>query len=65
MNDNSLFLKIAIDSEFLIVRSNLNQSLNVGGKKEFLKQFVLQWNVGIWLVLVLTVSLHFRIKFVK
>ena len=54
MNDNNRLLNTAIDSEFLIVISKLNQSLNVEGKKEFLKQSVLQWNVGIWLVLVLT-----------
>ena len=32
--------------------SKLNQSLKVEGKKEFLKQSVLQWNVGTRFVLV-------------
>ena len=36
MNDSSLLLKIEIDSEFLIVASNLSQSLKVEGKENFL-----------------------------
>ena len=35
MNDSSLLLKIAINSEFLIVTSNLDQSLKVEGKNNF------------------------------
>ena len=46
INDNDLFLKIAIDSEFLIVESKLNQSFMLEGKNEFLKHSVQQWNVG-------------------
>ena len=46
INDNNLFLKIAIDSESLIVESKLNQSFMVEGKNEFLKHSVRQWNVG-------------------
>ena len=42
MNDNNQLLNTAIDSEYLIVISKLNQSLNVEGKKEFLKQSFLQ-----------------------
>ena len=42
MKDRSLLLNIAIDSEFLIVTSNWNQSLKTEGKKEFLKQSVRQ-----------------------
>ena len=33
MKDRSLLLNIAIDSEFLIVASNWNQSLKAEGKK--------------------------------
>ena len=55
MNDNNRLLNTLIDSEFLIETSKLNQSLNVEGEKEFLKQSVRQWNVGIRLVLVQTV----------
>ena len=43
---NNLFLKIAIDSESLIVQPKLNQSFMVEGKNEFLKHSVRQWNVG-------------------
>ena len=39
MNDSSLLLKTEIDSEFLMVTSNLNQLLKVEVKKEFLKVF--------------------------
>ena len=35
MNNTSLLLKIAIDSEFLMVTSNLNQSLKVERQKKF------------------------------
>ena len=35
MKDRSLLLKIAIDSEFLIITSNWNQSLNAEEKKIF------------------------------
>ena len=38
MKDRSLLLNIAIESEFLIVTSNWNQSLKEEGKN-FLKQF--------------------------
>ena len=34
MNDNSLLLNIEIDSEFLIVSSNLYQLFRVEGKEE-------------------------------
>ena len=42
MKDRSLLLNIAIDLEFLIAASNLNQSLNAEGKKEFLSHSVRQ-----------------------
>ena len=38
IKDRSELLNIAIDSEFLIVTSNWNQSLKAEGKKEFSKQ---------------------------
>ena len=62
MNDNSLLLNIEIDSEFLIVSSNLYQSFRVEGRKEFLKQSVRQWKAGIRFNLVLVVSWIFGIK---
>ena len=65
MNDTSLVLNIANDSEFLISTSQLNQSFRVDGKKEFLKQSVRQWNVGKRFPLVLTVKVHFAIRFFK
>ena len=65
MNDTSLVLKFANDSEFLISTSKLNQSFRVDGKKEFLKQSVQQWNVGKWFLLVLMVKVHFGIRFFK
>ena len=34
---NNLLLNIAIESEFLMFLSNLNQSFNVERKKEYLK----------------------------
>ena len=40
MNYHSLLVNIEIDSEFLIVSSNLYQSFRVEGKKELLKQSV-------------------------
>ena len=40
MNDNSLLLNIEIDSEFLIVSSNLYQSFRVEEKNGFLKQSI-------------------------
>ena len=39
---NNLLLKMEIDSEFLILRSKLNQSFREQGKNEYLKQSVLQ-----------------------
>ena len=65
INASNLFLKTEIDSEFLILSSKLNQSLNVEGKKEYLKQSVQQWNIGIWLFLVLIVRLHLGIKLMR
>ena len=62
MNDNSLLLNIETDSEFLIISSYLHQSFRVEGKKEFLKQSVRQWKVGIRFILVLVVCWIFEIK---
>ena len=49
MMDKSLILNIARGSEFLIEALKLNQSFKVEGKKEYLKQSVLQWYFGMWL----------------
>ena len=65
INDDNLFLKIAIDSESLIVESKLNQSFMVEGKKEFFKHSVQQWNVGKGLFLNLVDWWHFGIIFFK
>ena len=54
IKDNNLLLKTETDSEFLKLRSKLNQSFRVEGKKEYLKQSVRQFKVGILLFLVLT-----------
>ena len=59
INVSNLFLKLEIDSEFLIFSSKLNQSLNVEGKKEYLKQSIRQWIIGVWLFLVLIVISDF------
>ena len=64
MNDSGPLLKIAINSRFLMITPNLNQSLKVEGKKEFLKLPVLQWNIGAWFTLALSDWL-IRIKFFK
>ena len=42
IKDNNLLLKIEIDSEFLTLTSRLNQSFQVHGKNEYVKQSVLQ-----------------------
>ena len=47
-----------------MITPNLNQSLKVEGKKEFLKLPVLQWNIGAWFTLALSDWL-IRIKFFK
>ena len=60
-----MLLNIEIDSEFLILRSKLNQSFRVDGKKEYLKQFVQQLKVGILLFLVLVFVSNFGTKFIK
>ena len=65
MKDNSLLLNSDTNSEFLILISKENQSFKVEGKKEYLKQSVRQWKVGILLFLVLMVGSHFGIRFIK
>ena len=65
ISDSNLLLKTEIDSEFVIVWSNLNQSFKVEGKKEYLKESVQQWKIGIWLFLVLMVWLHYGIKLIR
>ena len=54
-----------IDYEFLMLSSNLKQSFKVGEKNEYLKQYVRQLEVGIWLFLVLIVSSHFAVKLIS
>ena len=65
IKDNNLLLNIEIDSEFLILRSKLNQSFRVERKKDYLKQFVQHLKVGILLFLVLVFVSHFGAKFIK
>ena len=65
MKDNNLLLNSDIDSEFLTLISKENESFKVVGKKEYLKQSVRQWEVGILLFLVLMVGSQFGIKFIK
>ena len=65
ISDSNLLLKTEIDSEFVIVWSNLNQSFKVEGKKEYLKESVQQWKIGIWLFLLLMVWLHYGIKLIR
>ena len=57
-----MLLNIEIDSEFLILRSKLNQSFRAEEKKEYLKHFFRQLKVGI---LVLVIVSHFGTKFIK
>ena len=65
MKDNNLLLNIEIDSEFLMLRSKLNKSFSVEGKKEYSKISVRQLKVGILLFLVLVFVSHFGTKFIK
>ena len=65
MKDNNLLLNSDINSEFLTLISKENESFKVEGKKEYLKQSVRQWEVGILLFLVLMVGSQFGIKFIK
>ena len=60
-----LTLNIGVDSEFLMLRSKLNQSFRVEGKKEYLKQSVRQLKVGILLFLVPIFVPYFGTKFIK
>ena len=48
-----------------MLRSKLNQSFRVEGKKEYLKQSVRQLKVGILLFFDLMVGSHFGTKFIK
>ena len=48
-----------------MLRSKLNQSFRVEGKKENLEQSVRQLKVGILLFLVLVFVSHFETKFIK
>ena len=65
MNDNSLRLKywnwLRVSHSFIY----LYQSFRVEGKKEFLKQSVRRWTVGIRFILVLVVCWIFGIKLIK
>ena len=65
MNDNSLRLKywnwLRVSYSFIY----LYQSFRVEGKKEFLKQSVRRWTVGIRFILVLVVCWIFGIKLIK
>ena len=65
LKDNNLLLNNETDSAFLMLRSKLNKSLRVEGKKEQLKQSVQQLNLGILLFLVLMFGPHFGTKFIK
>ena len=65
ISNSNLLLKTEIDSEFLILLSKSTQSFKVAGKKECLKQSVQQWEIGVWLFLVLIVWFHFRIKLIR
>ena len=48
-----------------MLRSKLNQSFRVEGKKEYLNESVRQLKVGIRLLLVLMFASHFGTKFIK
>ena len=47
VKNNNVLLNIKIGSEFLMLRSKLNQPIRVEGKKEYFKQSVRQFKVYI------------------
>ena len=57
IKDNNLLLNIEIDSEFLMLRSKLNKSFSVEGKKVYSKISVRQLKVRILLFLVLVFNI--------
>ena len=65
MKDSNVLLNIKIDSKFLMLRSKMNQSLRVEGKKEYPKQSVRQLKVGKLLFLILVFVSHFGSNFIK
>ena len=60
IKETSLFLKTAIDSEFCISGTNCDQSDRQFGKKEYLKQSVLQLNKGLCFLHVSYKMFHIR-----
>ena len=60
IKETSLFLKTAIDSELCISGTNCDQSDRQFGKKEYLKQSVLQLNKGLCFLHVSYKMFHIR-----
>ena len=65
IKNNNLRLNIETGLELPMLKSKLNQSFRVEGKKEYLKQCFRQLKVGILLFLVLVFVSHFGTKFIK
>ena len=65
MKGNNLLLNNEIDSEFLMLISNRNQSIKVKGERESPKQSLQQMLVGKLLLLVLMAASHYGIKLFK
>ena len=62
IKDNNLLLNNEIDSEFLMLRSKLNESFRVNGKKRVLETI---YSTVEGRFVVLMVGSHFGIKFIK